>query len=526
MDLQYLNGLDGYSDGYMDGTGGMEELGKLFKKKAKSGGSGGGGKKKKKGGGIFKKIGQGIKKAGQGVKKAVKKVNLKKVLNVVNKFNPATVALRNGVLASMKLNIGNVGKRLRWSYITPEQARAKKMDMGKWQKLVDARKKLEKIFYGAGGKPENMKKAILNGKGNKNHEVHGLDGFGALYDHRTGRFHRQMSAKPGMRHINPMHAHHPVNRLHKHMPLRSVIGNEMFQSENPVGELGELGEPITAATIAAASGVIAAIAGTLKKIGDIFGGKGKGAEDFNEETNKEAEKEIPESGKSDEDAKAAASITDSSPGGSSSESGGGGGSDDGSGSGGGSPSQKSGGGSSGGGGGGSSSSGGDEGVSSTGGGSSGGGGGSSSCGGGSSGCGGGGTSTEVATTGGGGDDPGGAEAPSKLPAKKSSGGGDDAGGGGDEPKEGFFEKNKKWIMPVGIGVGVITIGALIAKAMKPPTPSPSTQHHKPMHGIPRKPAKKNHRRAKPKTKPKAKHHGHTKGKTHSRKKGKLSALTV
>ena len=36
MDLQYLNGLDGYSDDYingMDGTGGMEELGKLFGKK-------------------------------------------------------------------------------------------------------------------------------------------------------------------------------------------------------------------------------------------------------------------------------------------------------------------------------------------------------------------------------------------------------------------------------------------------------------------------------------------------------------
>ena len=526
MDLQYLNGLDGYSDGYMDGTGGMEELGKLFKKKAKSGGSGGGGGgKKKKKGGFFKKIGQGIKKAGQGVKKAVKKVNLKKVLNVVNKFNPATVALRNGVLASMKLNIGNVGKRLRWSYITPEQARAKKMDMGKWNKLVEARKKLEKIFYGAGGKPENMKKAILNGKGNKNHEVHGLDGFGALYDHRTGRFHRPMPRKPGMRHINPMHAHHPVNRLHKHMPLRSVIGNEMFQSENPVGELGELGEPITAATIAAASGVIAAIAGTLKKIGDIFGGKGKGSEDFNEETNKEAEKEIPESGKSDEDAKAAASITDSSPGGSSSD-GGGGSSDEGSGgSGGGSPSPKSGGGSSGGssgGGGSSSSGGGDEGVSSTGGG---GGGGSSSSGGSSGGGGGGGASTEVATTGGGGDEAGGAEAPSKLPAKKSSGGGGDDGGS-DEPKEGFFEKNKKWIMPVGIGVGVITVGALIAKAMKPHSPTPSAPQHKPMHGIPRKPAKKNHRRAKPKAKPKPKHHGHTKGKTHHRKKGKLSALTV
>jgi hypothetical protein len=482
MDLQYLNGigsLDGYDDGYMEGMG---ELGKLFKKKA-GGGSSGGGKKK---GGFLKKVGQGIKKA-------AKKVNLKKVLNVVNKFNPATVALRNGVLASMKLNIGNVGKRLRWSYITPEQAKAKKMDMGKWNKLVEARKKLEKIFYGAGGKPENMKKAILNGKGNKNHEVHGLDGFGALYNHRTGKLHRPMAMNNRMRHVSAMHPHHPVNRLHRNMPIREVIGNEMFDSENPVGELGELGEPITAATIAAASGVIAAIASTLKKIGDIFGGKGKGSEDFDEEANKAAEKEIPES-KNEEDAKAAASIAD---GGSSS-------SDEGSGS----SALKAGadGGSSGGGSGSSSGSGG--GGSSSGGGGGGDGGGTS----------GGGGSTTLAPAGGG--DDGGGEVAAKTPAKKSA---DDSGG--DEPKEGFLEKNKKWLMPVGIGVGVITIGALIAKSMKPPTPVPSSSSsHRAMHGIPHK--KTHHRKPKakpkPRPKPKAAHHKKHGGKTVRR--GKLQAV--
>ena len=496
MDLQYLNGLDGLgnSDGYtdgMDGTGGMEELGKLFKKKAKSGGSSGGGKKKK--GGIFKKIGQGIKKAGQGVKKAVKKVNLKKVLNVVNKFNPATIALRNGVLASMKLNIANVAKRMRWSYITPEQAKAKKMDMGKWNKLVEARKKLEKIFYGAGGKPENMKKAILNGKGNKNHEVHGLDGFGALYDHRTGRLHRPMSTKPGMRHVSPMHPHHPVNRMHKHMPLRTVIGNEMFHSENPVGALGELGEPVSMAMITAASGVIAAIASTLKKIGDIFGGKGKGSEDFDEAANSDAEKEIPEGGKSDEDAKAAASIEN---GGSSSS-----GEDESSGSGSAAKSSSKGSSSSGGSSGGGASEDGDSGSGSSGGGSGGGG------------------STEVATTGGGGDDVnGGAETPTKALAKSSAGSEDN--GGKEDAGGGFMEKNKKWLMPVGIGIGVLTIGALIAKSMKPPVPAPSASR-KPMHGIPHR--KTNHRR-KPKPKAKPKQRKPTGGKT--KRKGKLSAMTV
>ncbi len=494
MDLQYLNGIDGLDYADMDGTAGMEELGKLFKKKAKSGG-GDSGKKKK--GGLFKKIGQGIKKAGQGVKKAVKKVNLKKVLNVVNKFNPATVALRNGVLASMKLNVGNVAKRLRWSYVTAEQAKAKKMDMGRWNKLVEARKKLEKIFYGAGGKPENLKKAILNGKGNKNHEVHGLDGFGALFNHRTGKFHRPMMMNRGMRQVSPMHPHHPVNRLHRNMPVRSVIGNEMFESENPVDGLGDLGEPISAAMITAASGVIAAIASTLKKIGDIFGGKGKGSEDFDEEANKDAEKEIPE-GKNDEDSKAAASLTD---GGSSDESSGGGGS------------TKS-----------SSSSGGGGGSSSGGGGSSGGGDeeAPSSLPSAGSGGGGGGSSTAVAPTGGGGDEESGvAETPTKAVAKKSA----DDSGGGDEPKEGFFEKNKKWIMPVGIGVGVLTVGALIAKSMKAPTPSPTPSRSRAMHGVPHR--RKNHKRSKPRAKPKPKPKTtHHKKKSISKtvKRGKLKAV--
>ena len=40
------------------------------------------------------------------------------MLNAVNKVNPATVLLRNGILASMKLNMRNVAARLRWSYLS------------------------------------------------------------------------------------------------------------------------------------------------------------------------------------------------------------------------------------------------------------------------------------------------------------------------------------------------------------------------------------------------------------------------
>ena len=118
---------------------------------------------------------------------------------------------------------------------------------------------------------------------------------------------------------------------------------------------------------------------------------------------------------------------------------------------------------------------------------------------------------------------GGAETPTKALAKNSSSGSDDSGGGDSGGGGGFIEKNKKWLMPVGIGVGVLTIGALIAKSMKPPTSAPSSSR-KPMHGIPhRKTSHKRKPKPKPKAKPKRKH---TASKARGKRKGKLSAMTV
>ena len=395
MDLQYLDGIEntGYEDDYLlDRSDEMAELGKLFRKK--KGSSKGAGKKKV--GNFFRKVGKGLKK-----------VNLKKVLNVVNKVNPATVALRNGVLSSMKLNIGNVARRMRWSYLTPEQARAKKMDMGKWQKLVQAREKLEKIFYGAGGKPANLKKAILQGKGNKDKGVHGLEGFGMPYHN-------------GIHHSHPLH---PLNRINKHTPLRQLLGDDIFFSENSIGTLGELGEPISMAMITAASGVIAAIASTIKKIGDVFGGKGEGAKDFDEETNKEAEKEIPtsDSTATDKTAEEKSSGTPA-PSGRGDNSGGGGGSGSG-----GSESPSSGG------------------------------------------------EHEEGTNGG--------TAESKGITKQAAVDSEE-GGSKDDPnaKEGFWDKNKKWIVPAGIGVAGISVIAIAANAMHGHTAA--TTSSRAMHGVP------------------------------------------
>ena len=173
------------------------------------------------------------------LKGALKKVaqGAKKVLHVVNRVNPATALLRAGVLASMKLNLMKIAGRIRYAYLTDEQAKAKNLDMAKLQKLRSILKKLEDIFYGAGGKPENLKKAILTGKGNKDHAVSGL---GMIADERE---------------------------YDENTPL-SVMLYGIYEEEI-MGGLDGLGEPVTGAAIAAASSAMALIAGLIKQIGGL-----------------------------------------------------------------------------------------------------------------------------------------------------------------------------------------------------------------------------------------------------------------
>jgi hypothetical protein len=187
-----------------------------------------------------------------------------KLLNKVNKLNPATLALRNGILASMKLNIKNIAGRLRWSYLSPQEAAARSIEPTRFQKLIATRQRLENLLFKAGGKPDNLRKAIMGGKGNKDRAVSGFDGLDGM-----------------------------VEYMNEYTPLDQLLGQEIHYSENIEGfeGVGELGEPFTLASIAAASGVIAGIAGMLKQVGDIFQKKGKGSQDFDEAKNEQAEKE-------------------------------------------------------------------------------------------------------------------------------------------------------------------------------------------------------------------------------------------
>jgi hypothetical protein len=264
MDLQYLNGLEGnaalYADPneayYLSGNNGMDELGKLIQR--------GFANNKKT---PLQKRKPFVNRGSKAIQKATpnttkKPKGIKRVLNKINKINPATIAIRNGILASMKLNIKNVAGRLRWSYLSPDEAAKRGIDLARFQKLIATRQRLENILYKSGGKPDNLRKAIMNGKGNKDKAVHGFEGLEGVVDSLT-----------------------------EYTPIETLLGVEIHYAENVEGMegLGALGEPLTLTSIAAASGVIAGIVGMLKQVGDIFQKKTKGSEDFNETKNEQAE---------------------------------------------------------------------------------------------------------------------------------------------------------------------------------------------------------------------------------------------
>ncbi len=293
MDLEFLDGIENEStadddlmldleDIYgLEDLYGDDELGFSFKNTLK------------KVGGAIKKgakaVGSGIKtaavKTGSVVKLGAKAVGtgiakgaavvgkgVKSGVHYMNKINPATLLLRNGLLAAMKLNMFNVASNLRWSYLNEADVSKHGIKMSSYKSLKSIREKLQGIFYAAGGEESNLKKAILTGNGNKGREVSGLDGI------ENSEF-------------------FGLDGMDENTPLSQLLGPDIFYSENLLSgeELeglmererlegieidglnglddGEpligLGEPATV-SIAAASGAMATIAALIKNVGNIF----------------------------------------------------------------------------------------------------------------------------------------------------------------------------------------------------------------------------------------------------------------
>jgi len=238
MELEYLNGVPSTNNVDVQDLMGWEELN----------GEDNLGKIK-----LFKKMTQPPGSEGDTSKKGKLKNLIHKGLHLTNRLNPATTLIREGVLLSMKLNLFKVAQRLKYSYLSDVDAKKKEIDMNKFAKLKKVKEKIEKIFYDAGGKPENLKKAILTGRGNSKGK-HDVNGLGYLPD--------------------------DMNGFDETTPPEILLGHEMYYDENLHG-LGELGSATAAAaSITAATGIIGAIAGIIKGIGNMFPKKAKEGADF------------------------------------------------------------------------------------------------------------------------------------------------------------------------------------------------------------------------------------------------------
>ncbi|MBL4705622.1 MAG: hypothetical protein JKY54_13950 [Flavobacteriales bacterium] len=243
MELQYLNGIDNEDDSNeitsffsndlpIDAVDlfSSDELEGLEGKAERAA------KKKKR------KAKQRIRKADRIAKHGTLKERLAKGLHVINRANPATALIRIGILASMKLNVMQIASILRFAYWSDAEAVRNNMNMAKFNQLKKIREKMEKIFFGAGGKTINLKKAILTGKGNRNRMVQ-LNGLGEI-----------------------------IPNISDYDDLRVVLGDEIYFDEFEdvdASDLSGLGVA-TAAGVTAASGILATIKTILQKLGKLF----------------------------------------------------------------------------------------------------------------------------------------------------------------------------------------------------------------------------------------------------------------
>lgn len=131
-------------------------------------------------GNIFKKIASGVKKVAQKVASTVKTVatnikktapivvqkikeDIKSVAKFVVRYNPLTIAVRNGLLLAMKINLFRMAEKLGYGYWTEAQAAQAGLDIAEWKKAKDKLDKVRNIHKKIGGKLDKLDNAIKKG---------------------------------------------------------------------------------------------------------------------------------------------------------------------------------------------------------------------------------------------------------------------------------------------------------------------------------------------------------------------------
>jgi hypothetical protein len=182
-------------------------------------GTAGLGRSKKRKGRFFSAIKKIGKKVGSVAKKAVK---------AIVRFNPLSIAIRNGLLAALRLNMFGIAKKLQYAYLPDNLASKYNIDPAKLADLKKRHAKVKKLFNGLQGKEKNLRNAILKGAKQKSPDfsINGIEGI--------------------------------------------IAGLKGLDAIGALAQLGDLGVAATAASVGAATGVLAKIKSWLKPVSNIF----------------------------------------------------------------------------------------------------------------------------------------------------------------------------------------------------------------------------------------------------------------
>jgi hypothetical protein len=94
---------------------------------------------------------------------------IKKVLqtagNALLRFNPLSIAARNGFLLALKLDVSGIASKLKWAYATQAQAAEKGVSAQDWERSRRALIRVESLFADKlQGKADALKDAVLKGR--------------------------------------------------------------------------------------------------------------------------------------------------------------------------------------------------------------------------------------------------------------------------------------------------------------------------------------------------------------------------
>jgi len=123
-----------------------------------------------------KAVGKGVAKAAVATGKAVATA-AKVVGKAIIRFNPLSIAIRNGILFAMQINFLRFAEKLGYGYWTEDQIKAKGLDVGEYRKTKSSLESVRKVYKGLQGKMDKLDSAIKKGwqRGvSKHHLVAGL----------------------------------------------------------------------------------------------------------------------------------------------------------------------------------------------------------------------------------------------------------------------------------------------------------------------------------------------------------------